>query len=262
MNNKQEVGINNIDVYLDLMQKGMGDKLFFKDRLSSEVDTFVDFGCADGTMLRVLNALDSSKRLIGYDISERMIEIAKANAPGIEFFSNWEDIKIDFSNSCLILSSVIHEVYSYGTAEDVEMFWKRVFSSGFRYVVIRDMMFSELDEQPIDLCEKAKIADNDSYSEVLESFEKVNGEITSSKQLLHFLLKYQYFDNWEREVRENYLPTSLEELLTKIPDNYEQVYFSHETLPYIAACIKRDFNIALNMKTHVKIILEHKENKQ
>ncbi|MGN1020096.1 MAG: class I SAM-dependent methyltransferase [Aristaeellaceae bacterium] len=262
MEKKQEVEISNMDTYLALMQKGMQDKLFFVKELFSRVDTFVDFGCADGSLLRSLRELNAASRLIGYDISQQMLEIARANAPGIDFFSDWADIHIDFSHSCLILSSVIHEVYSYSSPEEIRLFWQRVFGSGFQYIVIRDMMFTESEDRPVAMRDKNRIIHHEEYAWLAKSFEEVNGVIDSTRQMLHFLLKYQYSHNWEREVRENYLPISLEELLAKIPDNYARVYFSHETLPYIADCVKRDFGISLGMKTHAKIILEHTEAKE
>ncbi|MGA1049083.1 MAG: hypothetical protein ACO3UU_13830, partial [Minisyncoccia bacterium] len=42
----------------------------------------------------------------------------------------------------------------------------------------------------------------------LISFEKVWGSIFKDyRNFIHFLLKYRYTDNWEREVNENYLPS-------------------------------------------------------
>ncbi len=258
MDIKQEVAIQNIALYLELMQKGMQDKLFFADKLFSPVDTFVDFGCADGSLLQALHFLKPESRLIGYDTSEQMLGIARENVPAAAFFSDWDAIEADFSTGCLVLSSVIHEVYSYSPPAEIEVFWRRVFQSGFRYIAIRDMMVSEQDAYPVAPGEKEKILAKPPYAAVLQRFEEVNGPITSSKQLLHFLLKYRYTDNWEREVRENYLPLSAETLLTKIPGQYKFVYYAHETLPYIADCVKKDFAIDLRMKTHMKILLEYK----
>lgn len=43
--------INNIDVYTSGMQKSLADKLFFVDKVD-DIDTVIDFGCADGSLLR------------------------------------------------------------------------------------------------------------------------------------------------------------------------------------------------------------------
>ena len=77
--------------------------------------------------------------------------------------------------------------------------------------------------------------------------------------LIHFLLKYRYTDNWEREVRENYLPVSVEEIMGKITEHkaaYRLIYFDHYILPYIARTVKKDFDITLKDYTHVKFIYE------
>ena len=59
------------------------------------------------------------------------------------------------------------------------------------------------------------------------------GGLTSNKNFLHYLLTYRYVENWDREVRENYFPHSIEEFLSKIPTKYEVVYFEHYTLPFL-----------------------------
>lgn len=43
--------INNIDVYTSGMQKSLANKLFFVDKVD-DIDTVIDFGCADGSLLR------------------------------------------------------------------------------------------------------------------------------------------------------------------------------------------------------------------
>ena len=87
----------------------------------------------------------------------------------------------------------------------------------------------------------------------------LQGSITDNHNLIHFLLKYRYTDNWEREVRENYLPISVEEIMGKITGSgagYRLTYFDHYILPFIARSVKRDFDIALKDYTHVKYIYE------
>ncbi len=259
MEKKTEVGIRNMEMYLELMKKGMYDKLFFFDKLFESVDTFVDFGCADGSMLRSLHFLSPSSRLIGYDISEQMIDIAKENMPEAEFYTDWSCIDLRGGEGCVTLSSVIHEVYCYSSAEDVEVFWERILKSGFKYIAIRDMMPTDTDENPLSDSDFQKVRKNKKYASVLASYEEVNGTITTPRQLLHYLMKYQYTDNWEREVRENYLPITAEELFALMPTEYECVYYCHETLPYLAHCVKRDFDISLKMKTHAKILFKRKD---
>jgi hypothetical protein len=74
--------------------------------------------------------------------------------------------------------------------------------------------------------------------------------------LIHYLLKYRYTENWDREVRENYLPLTKETLISKIPSHYEIVYQEHYTLPYIKHQVQKDCDIVLNDCTHFKILLK------
>lgn len=38
-------------------------------------------------------------------------------------------------------------------------------------------------------------------------------------------MKYKWVENWAREVRENYFPITIEEFLSKVPNNYVIDYF-------------------------------------
>lgn len=216
------------------------------------------FGCANGELIRELQALFGEHRYIGYDISEDMISEAREYVPSAEFYSNRNDIDVDFKNSLLNISSTLHEVYSYSPKEEIEIFWKRVFESGFRYIAIRDMMLSETDFREAETDQLAVVMSNKEYTEKLKDYESVWGKITTQRDLVHYLLKYKYTENWEREVRENYVPITLEQLLEIIPDDYEITYLDHFTLPYTAWQIKNDFGINLTTPTHIKLILQRK----
>ena len=55
------------------------------------------------------------------DLSDKMIAAAKKNVPKARFYTDWDSIYVDFEHSLLNISSVIHEVYSYCTHEDIEL---------------------------------------------------------------------------------------------------------------------------------------------
>ena len=75
---------------------------------------------------------------------------------------------------------------------------------------------------------------------------------------MHFLLKYRYTQNWEREVREDYFPISSERLMTLIPDSCRVIFCERFTLPYTAWQLRKDLGIELKHHTHIKLILERK----
>ena len=53
-----------------------------------------------------------------------------------------------------------------------------------------------------------------------------------------------YVENWGREVREDYLPLSVEEVRRLVPaDRYGVVCFEHFVLPFLREQVARDFGV-------------------
>jgi len=152
------------------------------------------------------------------------------------------------------LSSVIHEVYSYGA--NIEEFWNTVFS--YDYVVIRDMIPSySIKRVSEDYIKILKNSDPDSVKRIYE-FLDVFGSLYHNENMIHYLLKYRYIENWDRECSENYFSLYLEELMNLIPDNYEIVYQKHYILDFFKNKVKEDFNIDIKDNTHLQMILRRK----
>lgn len=100
---------------------------------------------------------------------------------------------------------------------------------------------------------------NRANKEYLKSFEEKWGKISNNyRTFMHYLLKYKYTDNWDREVNENYLPISLETLYTKIPSGYRIKYQDNYILPILQQQVKKDFDIIIDHTTHTKIIIENR----
>lgn len=247
--------INNIEVYNNNMRKSLLDKAYFLSFVDS--DTFVDFGCADGSLLKLIYEMFPNKHLIGYDISDEMLTIAQNNLIGcnVTLYNDFQNINaLELNNATLILSSVIHEVYSYGDNQSVNEFWKRVFSGKFKYIAIRDLMIRRSVDRTSDINDVARILHN-ADSANLASFQGIWGNISNNKNLVHFLMKYKWIENWDREVRENYFPIYTEDFLSKIPNEYIIDYFYEFTMPQTQQGILKDFNILLKDTTHFKCIL-------
>ena len=258
-----EKPISNLQSYIEGMNYSMRDKLFFTEMLN--FDVIVDFGCADGTFLEELSKINPRVKLIGYDLDDTMLSKASLRlGKKASFTNNWYDaIKYTsgYKSPLLNLSSVIHEVYSYSTSNVISKFWKeQVFGGDFRYITIRDMIPSvKMDKEEInsfkDDVRKVKSKSDKLY---LDSFEKNWGTINNSyRTFIHYLLKYRFTDNWDREVKENYLPVSLETLKLKIPSNYKIVYEEDFLLPFLKQQVKKDFNIELVHSTHTKMVIKN-----
>ena len=285
-----EVGKKFSDLisYNENMTKGMEDKLWFINHLDkNHTYIFVDFGCADGTLINILTQLDETKKssFIGYDISETMIDLAKTKfswepEDDVNFFTKWEDVinEVNYKKShmpypsnvkkVLILSSVIHEVFSYGTDESIKEFFDNIQNSGFDYIFVRDMMASKDADRAsnhdkvntIRTIAKQNCVDYATTEKYVRDFEKHHGSIENNLNLMHFLLKYRWKINWEREVSENYFPIFIEDFLKKMEEKYNINYLERFRVPYLDECIFKDFGIKIRDYTHVKLFFELKKN--
>ena len=160
------------------------------------------------------------------------------------------------------MSSVIHEVYSYLSDKEIAHFWDRAFAAGFEYISIRDMMLIENTVRPADAIVEDIFYINGKFNnQYANSFleEWINPYLEIDQaDLLHYLLKYKYTDNWARENAECYIPISIEQLKALIPDTYEIVYEEEYVLPFLKEQVKKDFGYEIKDNTHIKLILKKK----
>ena len=245
--------IANYDAYNGRMRLSMLDKLFFLDKI--DPDVIVDFGCADGALLKAIEAMKNGTKLVGYDNDPAMARVTT----DFPIFSDWENVSAVVTVSerpALVLSSVIHEVCHYGSKTDIDKFWSRVFDSGFEFIIIRDMVPGRAIDRVSNVNDIKKVYHKFLGTKALDDFERVWGSIENNKQLIHFLLKYRYLQpNWEREVRENYMPVTREALLAKIPLEYDIIFHEHYVLPYLLQSVRDDLDVEIKDPTHLKLIL-------
>lgn len=261
---RQQSDINDFDTYNGRMDRSINDKMFFVDKIG-DPDLIVDYGCGRGTLLREVKKWFPNTQLLGFDIEQKMIDELEANSMAfIEGTTEWSDVEEAVSEtegeSAIVLSSIIHEVYHYSDVDQIDEFWNRIWNSGFDYIVLRDMIPSNaIDRRPPRETVR-KVYSEFGESKELKDFENIWGKVGSSyKQLVHFLLKYRYTEpNWEREVKENYFPFYVEDLMTEIPDHYSILFDHHYVLPFLKQQIRSDFRIELSDPTHYKLILENR----
>jgi hypothetical protein len=227
----------------------------------SDVKNIVDFGCADGTLIREMNKVMPNVRYIGYDNNPEMISIAQTKSAGISniSFTDTFPSNVYGKSSLLNLSSVIHEIYSYCNEDEIYEFWNNVFLSEFKYISIRDLCVSKNVNRRTDMADYLKLIEKADNKQIKE-FQLIWGLLMDNRNFLHFLMKYKYVENWDREVKENYFPITLEELLKKIPYDYEIVYINTYCLPYTRSVVEKDFGISIKDNTHVKLLLRKRIN--
>jgi hypothetical protein len=258
----QSVSQDHFALYAERMAQSLGDKLFFADLV--EADVFVDFGCADGTLLAALSVLKPQAHRVGYDLSEIAIKRASAKVPGA-FFSDWdkltahlEDLRARGARKiALIASSVLHEVYAYGGEAAGTQFWKRLRGGPFDTFILRDMTISGLDIGQTDAKMAARVragAERMGRADLLEEFEARWGSIEERRTLAHYLLKYRYVENWARELEEDYLPITRQGILGELLADFDAQMIQHHPLPFLQDRVREDFGVEFPCPTHLKLI--------
>lgn len=75
------------------------------------------------------------------------------NIPNAKFYTDWDELVHDVNllsfpieDVAINLSSVIHEVYSYGNADDIFQFWRAVSANNWGQIFVRDMLINVDDD--------------------------------------------------------------------------------------------------------------------
>lgn len=260
--------IPSLQSYDTEMRKSIRDKMFFIDHF--DADLYIDYGCADGTLFEFLSKVYPDKHFIGYDISREQVDIAQEKFKdhfNIDFSDNWSHVEnfirawqADGLKVALICNSIIHEIYSYADDDSsINEFWDRVTDMGFDFIAIRDMaVCHDLDDIPPSQ-EEVEAIRNSYDSGRLAEFENNWGSIKKKKNFVHFLLKYRYVANWDREVKENYLPITTGDVLVNLMKRCKFSEISHFqtfNVPFISKKVEEDFGIEFLDPTHFKLIIK------
>ena len=247
--------INNLKVYVDGMKKALDDKRFFVSMMHPDIDTVIDYGCGDGTLL---DSLPSDLNKYGYDLNPDMVLLCERK--GINMLPDLERIKdlahFNPDSTALILSSVLHEINSYCTPKEIKEFWNTVRDLGVKQIYVRDMVnFKSNDVINASDFELLYKNSNEAQLKRMKEFEEIWGSLVFERNFIHYLLKYRYVDNWKREKEENYLSVDLGDLLSLMNHaGYKESYMKLYTLPFLQKKVYDDFEIWLTGITHGKFV--------
>ena len=125
----------------------------------------------------------------------------------------------------------------------------------FDHIAIRDMFVNTDTNTQIVPVQMLKILEQKTSKERVDDFSRFWGKPIILQRYIHYLLKYRYVDNWDREVRENYLPVDIEPFLNMVSQYYNIECLDHYTLPFLKEQIQKDIGITLDIPTHAKILL-------
>ena len=239
--------IKNLGAYNNGMAKSLQDKLFFLPIIGDRITDFTDFGCADGTVLEAIHNYNNNIGLCGVDLNTDMLSLTEERVPNARLICDTipPDSKSWLKGTVLNLSSVLHEVNSYCEECEKEAFWNALNDSGYAYITIRDMIYNGTDDESCFFCYPHTIKEigDGKFGDIYE-FEDIWGSIANKKNLMHYLLKYRYIQNWKREVKENYLGYSTNDIINHIDSGkYELIYRKDYILPFLRNRIHDDFDI-------------------
>lgn len=258
---------NNMLKYTERMKRSTIDKISYLKEIS--VNVHFDYGCADGSTIEFISSIFPDHFFFGFDINPEMIQLAKSkNIHNATFSTNFDELVLKMNSlknkkTVLILNSIIHEIYSFLPQIEIDEFWNRVFNSGFDYISIRDMCADvRILNQGIDRVSANKIY-NKANPYLIKTFEEKYGSIDNMVNQMHFLLKYHYENNWDNELKENYLICDFDEYDRRLnkQQNYRLIYHDNFKIRFLSEMIKKDFDVVFPGNTHVKYILEQKNGK-
>lgn len=257
--------IDNYAVYNDRMRRSMWDKAFFMDKVPG-TELIIDYGCADGSLIRFLHELFPSMYFIGFDIDPAMVDAANADRTENAWFTcdvdamlgKIRDLGVDPRRITVNFSSVLHEIFHYDCDRTMISRMLRVVNP--RYLVVRDMMYhSDAPEASVSPAAVAQIRDALPAWQV-ESFERRWGSLSCRRNLAHLILKYKYTENWERECAENYFSYTMEDLKALLdPDGrYKPILLHRYILPWCRYDAQNRLGVDMGdeIATHFSLILQ------
>lgn len=245
----------DLATYNASMERSLEDKLFFLEHTAGAM-TFVDFGCANGAVLKAVSERRKNKTLVGIDINQFQLNLAGTKVPGGVFAQDFEMVRELVEKSpgprVAIFSSVLHESDRIVAAP--------LLSGLFDYIVIRDMgVTTQMARTPTPTAWLGAI----SKSPSLEDFEEAGKDWGTVADLAEFLLKEPYLGRstiqTERELAENYPIRDVESLMEIGPTAetpYATVLFEHYSAPWIVDRVRQDFGFEFPYPTHFKMILK------
>lgn len=209
--------------YNEQLRHTTGSKIFWLNQINpEEIGLVVDFGCADGHILKTIRPLlPEDTLLVGIDKDPKQIAAAAQHfVDGDHFSTDWEYADHFLNDmppgkkSILVLSSVIHEI-----GEEFPCWWKEeVESRRFDYVAIRDMAAPEASSGyflfPSLVPKLPTWAETEAFRATINRYHPYEGNTLRAQ--LHGLLKAVHAgtDFVKREHAEHYFRWSAGELWT------------------------------------------------
>lgn len=270
--------LSDIERYRTGLRHSLADKVFFIERVPAEVTVFAEFGCATGGLLREvhLNRREWPQgwghHYIGFDHHAGMIEVAKhqRSMGNFEWTADYAMFAARLQRhhrkglkSCLILSSVVHEVLSQRPGEFVP-FWHDLKKLGCEFIAIRDMGVEEATyHQKVSTSEFMSVVrgpTSEAMGHWLVNQAAEAGEFQHRAEFLEALLKCEHYGpDWNIEAAERFFPLTAEQWVnfTTVGSGYKLRHFEHTPLLALQHKWKERYGgLYVPDPTHVKLLLQ------
>lgn len=250
--------------YLARMEKAMKEKLFFTNHIDLDNKIIIDFGAADGSLVReLINRCYENTTYICIENNEEFFEqCKKLKSDGdVYVFSGLSEVEMwlrehkrymqDHREVVLVCSSVMHELTI--KMQRAVVGFSRAYCD---YFVVRDMFYDEHsieDERLLEMIENIIILNQN--IDLMQQYFYLRG--LTKESIAEYLLKYSYVENWNTEVHEKYLSVdwiSIRYFTTEEADAkilYENIY----TNKFIASRVYNTFGIVMDWPTHCQLVL-------
>lgn len=251
--------ISNYEVYTKRMRVGIYDKCWWIDKIYPEVDTVIDFGCADGSLSEAIKILcPQITKYYGIESNKEFYDTL--DKKGIEYCSSFDILPndIEWDKTIIVMNSVVHEICYYQSIKDFMALLGKFKRTGIRHIAIRDMCWNGEEYDYLDDFFLNDIIKSKYYEQFKDFFR--HSDYESSFDLtcqVEFFLKYTYKENWERECSEQYMWYWSDYVKKVIEDNMRiEVDQPFRIIPQIRQ-IEKDFGIKFpeGLNTHRKMLL-------
>lgn len=278
--------VANIDKYNKEMSANIADKAWSLEYLHRnfhfDVDTVIDFGCADGALGKYLaDSYPVFFQYIGIDIAEVLDQstlyrgIEDIDAPQyspINLIDGEEIQRLTKKPFILVLNSVLHELMTDPKSENnktaFNILHALISDKNCKYISIRDMHFS--DKNPEGKISISTLINfyttlESTRPECLDAFLQFFRDRTncSSKDWFKYLLCYDYLDNIEKEIAEKYF-FDWDDAFYKIglvTNSFATLYCENFSIPFLENKWERDFGFTNDLwcTTHRRMLLKRVE---
>lgn len=261
------------DIYTTEMSKSVWDKAFFMDKIPG-VKCVIDFGCADGAMIRYLSPLFPDIMFVGYDISNELLNRARKTPPfnaniiyfedgplaGVAALTRYVLNSFKPEEICINFSSVLHEVFSSTGGDTVIKYL--VTRLHPKFITIRDMYcddpvnFIDGGSEVVPILDMMVHNYGARMADKFNEYSKKHGALTDWRDFTQFLMKVQWVDNgWADEMKEDYFSWTLDKLYPVI-GAYSPCFEARYQLPYLSEKWKKEYGwYNPDIHTHAQFIL-------